>query len=249
MANPDFARGMAVSAIELSIVFGPLLVVGLTRRSKNLCVAAGLSVLLGLMQLAIIYSPSIGFLAALKYNWLQKLASFALSLLWCKAASYNFRECGFVWPSRKIAFLWAFLIGTIICLPDLILSLSELTKTTTETLLFELTMPGLQEEALYRGLMLFILDKYLGCPWRIFKVQFGWGSILSTLFFTLGHLMMVDKQWHIQCSTDFLAWIDLIVFSFAMCWIRYRWGSIWPAVVAHNAGNSVISIVSIFVGK
>ena len=66
----------------------------------------------------------------------------------------------------------------------------------------------------------------------------GWGAVISASLFTLGHVLSFDKDFHITFAPQVLSWLDLIIFSFGMTWLRYKYNSVWPPVVAHNVGNT-----------
>jgi hypothetical protein len=44
---------------------------------------------------------------------------------------------------------------------------------------------------------------------------------------------------------DLLGWINLAIFSLAMCWLRYPSGSVWPAIIAHNANNGLYQLIAL----
>jgi membrane protease YdiL (CAAX protease family) len=113
----------------------------------------------------------------------------------------------------------------------------------TETFLFQLTMPGLAEEITFRGIFLAILNRYLGKPWKIGSVSFGWGIILVTIMFVIGHTYHYDKTTHILewTITSYMDYVNILMVSLAgivFGYIREKSGSIWPGVLLHNIVNS-----------
>ena len=48
-----------------------------------------------------------------------------------------------------------------------------------EDVAFQLTMPGLEEEPFYRGILLFALDEGIQRAVRFVGVDWGWGAVLS----------------------------------------------------------------------
>lgn len=241
---------MAMTAVQYGIVLVPVLAYGAIRRSRDVCAATGLVLGIGLIQAAILFTPSLGPLAQLKFNWVQKLIAFLCTFAIVSAPRFGKSDCGFGMPNSRWAFPIAFLIGLAYALVDSLGSSdssgSNFSKAFTESVLFEMTMPGLQEEPLYRGLMLCVFDRAFGRPWKVLGVQFGMGVALTTLLFAVGHLVALDEHWHLIVETNPAAWINFFVFSLFMCWIRYRFKSIWPAVLAHNADNSIAITISHF---
>ena len=58
-----------------------------------------------------------------------------------------------------------------------------------DSLAFQLTMPGLDEEIFYRGVLLLILNEAFGRPVRVLGAQMGWGAMLTALAFALTHAL------------------------------------------------------------
>src|SRR5690606_41212166 len=54
-----------------------------------------------------------------------------------------------------------------------------------DTLAFQLTMPGLDEELFYRGVLLLMLNEAFGRPLRVLGAPMGWGALLTCLAFGL----------------------------------------------------------------
>ena len=54
-----------------------------------------------------------------------------------------------------------------------------------ETIAFQLTMPGLEEEPFYRGILLLALDRAFLGRVRFLGVDWGWGAVLSCALFGL----------------------------------------------------------------
>jgi len=103
---------------------------------------------------------------------------------------------------------------------------------TTEMLLFQATMPGLDEETMYRGVLLALLVGALGKPFSVAGVRIGWGALPVVAFFGLVHGL--TESW----SSDAIAPILAATFMGAgLLWLKERTSSIWVAVVVHNLAN------------
>ncbi len=99
-------------------------------------------------------------------------------------------------------------------------------------LLWDLAHPNLVEELLWRGVLLALLDRALGTPWRLWGAPVGWGIVLTSLGFGLGHGLVVTGDG----LTFAPAQIVLTGFAgFLLAWVRARSGSVWLAYVAHCA--------------
>lgn len=186
----------------------------------------------------------------LSWNWIGKILDFTwpwLVVYKCKWLTAD--EVGLKLPIKNSSFVLAILL-TIPFLAVLLFLIycigagEQATKCNLETLLFQLTMPGLAEEITIRGIQLAILNRYLGKIWKIGGIEFGWGIILVTIIFVLAHVLIMDKSSHHLIFT-LKTYGDLITISmvfFAGCllgYLRERSNSIWPCVVLHNLLNSL----------
>ncbi len=94
-------------------------------------------------------------------------------------------------------------------------------------------MPGLNEELVYRGVMLAAGNRLFAPGWRLFGARLGWGAALTTLLFALLHGFWLDSGLQVH----FLAgrvWISLFTGA-AFVWLRARTGSLLFPILAHGA--------------
>lgn len=96
-------------------------------------------------------------------------------------------------------------------------------------------MPGLEEEAFYRGLLLLALDRAFAGRSRVLGVDWSWGAALSCILFGLAHAFGIS---HGQVSFEPLAFILTAGPSLIAVWVRLRTGSILVPVLMHNLGNA-----------
>ncbi|MCL6546041.1 MAG: CPBP family intramembrane metalloprotease [Bryobacteraceae bacterium] len=109
-------------------------------------------------------------------------------------------------------------------------------QATTETIAFQLTMPGLEEEAFYRGLLLLALDRAFTGSARLLGVDWSWGAALSCVLFGLAHAFGISKG---EVSFEPLSFALTAGPSLIAVWVRLRTGSILLPVLMHNFGNAV----------
>lgn len=243
-------QSIAASAVHSAIVLTPACIIAAVKRSKSIAIASALTFILYMVQIGILVLPKWGPFVDLQYNWVPKLLAFLATLVAAFLLKLDKSECGLNKASVK-AFGIALLFAVVCTLPALISDImaGDAGKFGTERLLFELTMPGLQEEPFYRGLLLLIWDRAVGRRFRVFGVQLGWGDLVSLSLFTLGHVCIFDKDFHLMFAPEPLHWFDLIFFSVAMSWLRYKYNSIWPAVLAHNIGNTIEVLSSLILSN
>lgn len=111
---------------------------------------------------------------------------------------------------------------------------------TREDIAFQLTMPGLEEEAFYRGVLLLALDRAFTGRVRLLGVDWGWGAVLSCALFGLTHAFGFA---HGAFRFDALTMALTGGPAFVAVWVRYRTGSLVVPVLLHNAGNTVFLFV------
>ena len=107
---------------------------------------------------------------------------------------------------------------------------------TLEETAFQLTMPGLEEEPFYRGILLFALDRAFTGRVRFLGVDWGWGALLSCAVFGLAHAFGYSDG---AFSFDPMFMALTAIPSLLAVWLRLRTGSLLLPVLLHNFGNSI----------
>ncbi|WP_417612786.1 type II CAAX prenyl endopeptidase Rce1 family protein [Parasphingorhabdus sp.] len=188
-----------------------------------------------------------GFEAAFgetQYNWSGKLLAIATSAVMIivtvrSSEKLTFADAGLTFRQREgsvgpaliaIALMIAFIIG-------LQMLANDGATLDTETLLYQATIPGIDEELMFRGLLLLGLSMAVtGRTWNLWGAPVGWAAILVTIIFALGHSIIVSDG---QIQTIWIAMIYTAILGWALMWIRLRTGSILLPIIAHNATNFV----------
>ena len=102
----------------------------------------------------------------------------------------------------------------------------------TETLVYQAIIPGVDEELLFRGLLLALVAAALSTwqhGWR-------WAGAFVTLVFALGHSLLFAAE-GVQFAPDALIYVAIL--GALMMYIRLRTGSILIPLIAHNLTNLV----------
>jgi len=95
--------------------------------------------------------------------------------------------------------------------------------------LMVVSLGPLVEEVLFRGALLSALLR---------RLPVGWSVAACVLLFGVVHLPGLHFKWY--------ALPDLMLLALALCWLRLKSGSLWPAVLAHGVNNAV-AMVALFV--
>lgn len=173
------------------------------------------------------------------WNWQGKIQALAATL--AIVAMLGWRRCGLTLVQDKGSLKTALPVAGLYV--GLFLALALVfpnAPASAETLAFQLTMPGLEEELFYRGLLLLVLDRAFGTPWKLGGVTFGWGAMLSCALFGLAHAFGYGRD---GFSFDALTMALTALPSLIAVWLRLRTGSVLAAVLLHNFGNAVMLVV------
>ncbi|MHB1688116.1 MAG: CPBP family intramembrane glutamic endopeptidase [Ignavibacteriaceae bacterium] len=111
-----------------------------------------------------------------------------------------------------------------------------------DTVMFQLTMPGIDEELAFRGIMIGLLSQILVDNITIKKLKFGNPSILitSTLFGLL-HALNLDKNFNI--SFDLIIFLWTFSMGFVMGWVFVKSKSILFPIIIHNITNVIMVLI------
>jgi len=96
-------------------------------------------------------------------------------------------------------------------------------------LLIVISIGPLVEELLFRGVLLSALMQ---------RLRLGVAVAVCVVLFAAVHLPGLDFKWY--------ALPDLMLLAAALCWLRLKSGSLWPAVLAHGV-NNLFAMTAVFI--
>lgn len=109
-----------------------------------------------------------------------------------------------------------------------------------ETIAFQLTMPGFEEEPFYRGILLVALGHAFAGRKRLLGVDWSWGAILSCALFGLAHAFgYADGGFTFDPLTMALTAGP----SLLGVWLVLRTRSLLLPVLLHNFGNAIMLLI------
>lgn len=236
-------NGIVTILAIVTLLLGAGTLIGLIRRDlfsfRWLVVAAGLVVLNdALLTRGYGRVPD---LIGGEWNWQGKLLALAATALIAALPAFGWRPAGFTWrqvpgslrAAIPVALLYGLLfLGLAFAFPS--------DPATPETVAFQLTLPGVEEETFYRGLLLLALDRAFLGRMRWLGIEWGWGAILSCALFGLAHAFGYGAD---GFSLDPLTMALTGLPSFIAVWLRLRTGSVLLPILLHNFGNAIGLIV------
>jgi len=169
-----------------------------------------------------------------QWNWEGKILALLATLAIASQPAIGWTRSGLT--LRQTELKAPLIVAGLYCLLFVGLALAFPNEpNTAETLAFQLSMPGLEEEAFYRGVLLLVLDRALTGRVRFLGVDWGWGALLSCALFGLCHAFGVS---HGQVTFDPMYFALTAGPSLIGVWVRLRTGSILLPVLMHNVGNA-----------
>lgn len=172
-----------------------------------------------------------------RWNWQGKILALAATLAIAAAPAFGWRHAGITLRQRPGSLRAVLPVALAYCAFFFILALFFPDDPPTgETIAFQLSMPGLEEELFYRGLLLLVLDRAFRSRMRLLGVDWGWGAILSCALFGLGHAFGYSEG---SFSFDPIFMALTAIPSLIAVWVRLRTGSVLIPVALHNFGNAI----------
>jgi membrane protease YdiL (CAAX protease family) len=201
-----------------------------------LSVAGGL-VLLNDALLTRMYGALPEFLPEADWNWEGKLLALGATLAVAALPAFGWRPSGLALPhvsgartpvlAACAAYLSVFL-SIALMIPN--------EPASAETVAFQLTMPGFEEEPFYRGVLLLALYRAFTGRKRLLGVDWSWGAAVSCVLFGLTHAFGFSDG---AFSFDPLTMLLTAVPSVVGVWLALRTRSVLLPVLLHNFGNSI----------
>ncbi len=174
------------------------------------------------------------------WNWAGKFAAVTGTLAVMSMPVFGWKRCGLTldqgprWGGAIVMFA-----GLALLFFGLALSGTDGKPDGLETIAFQWTMPGLDEELFYRGTLLLALNEAFRTRTNALGAPIGYGGLLSCVLFGLTHALSYEAG-----AADF----DLMTFamtgapSLLLLWMRERTGSLLLPVIAHNIANGASTL-------
>lgn len=234
---------MVVDVTAAALLLGLGLALGLVRRADfdwRWLLAAVALVAFNNLLLSRGYRLIPAFLGG-NWNWTGKALALAGTLAIASLPMFGWRRSGLTLEQQPGSLRAAIPVALLYCAFFLGIALAfSSPPPSREDVAFQLTMPGLEEELFYRGILLLALDQAFRARKRLLGVDWGWGAVLSCVAFGLAHALSYSKgEYSLDLSTMALTALP----SFIAVWLRYRTGSVVLPVVLHNFGNAIGMLV------
>ena len=233
----DGVIGLAGVLALLALAAGAIAAVRASPVNWRWVLAAGGLVALNDAMLTRVYGLVPRLLPHAGWNWQGKVMALAVTLAVASAPAFGWRRSGLTWrqapgslrPALGVCVLYAAVfVALALAFPG--------GRADAETVAFQLTMPGLEEEPFYRGVLLLALDRAFPASRRALGVDWGWSAPLSCALFGLAHGFGFS---HGAWSFEPLAFLLTGGPAAIAVWLRLRTGSVVLPVLLHNFGNAI----------
>lgn len=174
------------------------------------------------------------------WNWSGKLLAFGGTLIVVSLPAFRWARCGARLDQgprwRGALMLLVVLAGLFFWLA---ISGADGKPDDIETIAFQWTMPGLDEEFFYRGTLLLALNEAFRPRVNVLGAPIGYGGMLTTILFGLTHALSYEAG---------VIEIDPMTFamtggpSLLLLWLRERTGSLVMPVIGHNIANGASTL-------
>jgi membrane protease YdiL (CAAX protease family) len=174
------------------------------------------------------------------WNWIGKLLSLGGMVAVAASPRFGFARCGLTLRQKPESLPAYFLLG-VLCLIFLALAITDGSgPDKLETIAFQWTMPGLDEEVFYRGVLLLAMNEAFRTRWRIFGTPIGIGGLLTSIAFGLAHALSFENGGY---AFDLMTFFVTGIPSLLLLWMRERTGSILLPIIGHNFANGISTII------
>ena len=173
------------------------------------------------------------------WNWSGKILALAVTLAIAALPMFGWRKAGITLRQEQLRGALA-ATGVLVVLYAALAWAMGAGGGDGETLAYQLTMPGLEEEIFYRGLFLLALDRAFTARVKVGGAALGWSLLLCSLVFGLIHGLGVrDGAW----SFNLMAFALPFIGSIPAVWLRAKTGSVVLPIVLHNLVNTMFVVL------
>ncbi len=170
-----------------------------------------------------------------RWNWIGKLASITTSLAVVRILRLTREEVGLAWPRGRSGWLAsaAGLITGLALVTAFVLVSGPNPPPDAETIAYQATMPGLDEELSFRGVAMALLAR--GFPTTRFALPV-WAipAAVTSLQFTAVHVVNLEHG-HLGLAWQAIRFV--LPFGLLLALVRVGSSSLLGCVVTHNAVN------------
>jgi len=175
------------------------------------------------------------------WNWQGKIMALAVTLAVASLPMFGWKRSGLTLTQAPGSWKTALPVTAAYAGLFLVMALIFPNESASkETVAFQLTMPGFEEEPFYRGVLLLALERAFSGRLRFLGVDWSLGAVLSCALFGLAHAFgFSDGQFSFDPMTMALTGLPSLI----GVWLVPRTRSLLLPVLMHNFGNAIMLLV------
>jgi CAAX protease family protein len=229
------------------IIISPILFFTLTNKKRDTFYTLIVFILFVFLNHILVYSYTLKAFHFFNQNWnwsgkVLAICGSIIFLIFYK--KYPINEYGITLHQKPKSIRISIVVLAVFVFATILIGLfaSQKTNFNLETLSFQLTLPGIDEELAFRGIMIGLLSQILVEHINISYLKFINPSILITsILFGLDHAFNFDKN--LNLSLDFIMFLQIFLMGIVMGWIFVRSKSILFPMIIHNISNTLMVLI------
>lgn len=184
----------------------------------------------------------------MSWNWSGKIAAIGLWAIVLLALvrfkqGFCLADAGFTFKQNEGSIKPAVITSCLFVVLQAVVSFfwSGSPRVDLETLFYQATMPGFDEEPMFRGVLLFCISlAIVSKRYSIMGAPINLGGMLLVILFGLVHGVMYSSgEWHFSLAAIILTGS----YGFILLWLRERTGSLVFPILAHNSVNFIGQLI------
>lgn len=175
-----------------------------------------------------------------QWNWQGKLLALIATLAVASLPQFGWKRVGLTWHQGDRP--WpAYALTILLALFFLALAIADGDdRGDLETIAFQWTMPGLEEEPFYRGTLLLAMNEAFRRKVNILGAAIGYGGVLTAFLFGFGHALSFGTG---GFEFETMTFLVTAIPSLLLLWIRERTGSLVLPIIGHNIANGAGTLI------
>ena len=173
------------------------------------------------------------------WNWLGKFLAIGGMLIVAALPAFGFKRCGVTLHHRPGSWLAYAVFAVLAAIIFYFAYTGGDGPADVETIMFQWTMPGFDEELFYRGVLLLALNEAFRSTANVVGVPMSFGAVLSSVLFGLAHAMGFGESGY---SFDMMTFVMTGVPAMILVWMREKTGNLLLPVLVHNVANGAFVI-------
>lgn len=178
------------------------------------------------------------------WNWSGKIYATIASLIFYYATKHNFKNHQYLkieqskrsQKSVKIVFVFILLYAIV----EGLLFYSK--SWDSERLLFQASLPGIEEEIAYRAIMLGLLSTLLVEKYKVFNLYLHYPAIwIIGILFGLIHALKLTTEWTLTFNAIYF--IKTFILGTVWSWMTLKAKSILLPMISHNLSNFIPNLI------